>query len=115
MGKKRKSIVLTRTESRKKFCGQPSPLDTTEPPTLRQVIQYSYFLKNGNPDIKDYDISKVIAKDVIQIWRSVNPRLPLYADYYIGKNIDKACFQKTKKINRKTLSTVQQQNFLGKL
>jgi hypothetical protein len=41
----------------------------------------------------------------------VNPRLPLYDDYYIVKKIDKACFQKTKKINRKTLSTVQQQNF----
>lgn len=111
MVKKRKSTVLTRTESSKKFCGQPSPLNTTEPPTLRQVIQYSYFVKNSNPDLNDYDVSKLIAKDVIEVWRSVNPRLPLYDEYYIVKKVDKACFQKTKKINWKTLSTAQQQNF----
>ena len=85
MGRKRKSSVLTRTEIGKKFCGKASPLDTTEPPTMRQIIQYSYYVKNSNPELKNYDISKLITKDIIQIWRSMNPRLPLYEEYYIIK------------------------------
>ncbi|KAK6178315.1 hypothetical protein SNE40_013114 [Patella caerulea] len=114
MGKKRKSTV-TRQESAKKFCGLPTPLDKTEPPTLRQVIQYSYFVKNSQPGIKNYDISKMIAKVLIEIWRSVNPRLPLYDEYYIVKKVDKSCFKKAKEINRKSLSSLHEQNLEEKL
>src|SRR5881296_1009553 len=110
MDKKRKSVVLTRSDSAKKFCGQPSPLDKTESPTLRQVIQYSYFLLNSHPDLKDYDIAKIIARDVIDIWQAVNPRLPLYEEYYVTKLVDKMCFKKAKEINRKSLSKVKEQN-----
>ena len=35
--------VSTRSKGAIKFSGVPSPLDTTEPPTCRQIIQYSYF------------------------------------------------------------------------
>ena len=53
-----KPKVSTPSDSTSKSGGQPSPLDKTERPTLRQVIQYSYFPKNSHPD---YDIAKVIA------------------------------------------------------
>ena len=106
MGRKRKNIA-TRSIHEKKFCGMPSPLEKTEPPTTRQVIQYSYFLKNSQPCLKEYDIAKVIADDVIEIWKAVNPRLPLYDKYYIVKLVNKACFKKAKKINWKSLASAQ--------
>jgi hypothetical protein len=46
--------------------------------------------------LKDYDIAKMIATDVIEIWQAVNPQLPLYKEYYIVKLIDKVCFKKSK-------------------
>ena len=55
---KRKATMVTRGVCAKRFCGQPSPLDKTEPPTLRQVIQYRNFLQNSYPDRKGYDIVK---------------------------------------------------------
>lgn len=89
MSRKRKSSVMTGSDSAKKFCGKPSPLDKTEPPTLRQIIQYSYFFKNAHPGTKEYDIAKLIAKDVIEIWKAVNPRLPLHDEYYVVKLTNK--------------------------
>lgn len=115
MGRKRNSALVTRSDSAKKFGGNPSPLDKTEPPTLRQVIQYSYFLQNSHPHLKDYDISKIISKDLIEIWQAVNPRLPLYEKYYVIKLIDRFCFKKAKQLNRKSLSTIQEQNIEEKL
>ena len=35
--------VSTRSKGAIKFSGLPSPLDKTEPPTLRQIIKYTYF------------------------------------------------------------------------
>src|SRR5215469_184657 len=104
MNTNRKTTVITRSNSEKKFGGQPSALNETESPTLRQVIQYSYFLQNTNPKLKDYDISKIIAKDVMKIWNSVNPRLLLHDEYYVLKIVDRMCFKKAKEINRKYLS-----------
>jgi len=115
MNTNRKTTVITRSNSEKKFGGQPSALNETEPPTLRQVIQYSYFLQNTNPKLKDYDISKIIAKDVMKIWNSVNPRLPLHDEYYVVKIVDRMCFKKAKEINRKYLSAIQVQNMEEKL
>ena len=115
MNRKRKPTVLTRSDSGKKFGGQPSPLNETDPPCLRQVIQYSYFLQNSHPDLKDYDIAKIITKDVIKIWKSVNPRLLLYEEYYVVKLVDRVCFKKAKDINRKRLSKLQEQNLEEKL
>ena len=35
--------VSTQSKGAIKFSGLPSPLDKTEPPTCRQIIQYSFF------------------------------------------------------------------------
>ena len=43
--------VSTRSKGAIKFSGLPSPLDKTEPPTLCQIIQYSYFLMNTYPHL----------------------------------------------------------------
>ena len=69
--------VSTRSKSVIKFLGLSSPLDKSEPPTCRQIIQYSYFLMNTYPYLSFFGISKLIAKDVIDIWKAVNPHLPL--------------------------------------
>ena len=65
--------VSTRNNGAIKFSGLPSPLDKT----CRQIIQYSYFLMNTYPHLSCLGISKLIAKDVIYIWKDVNPHLPL--------------------------------------
>lgn len=96
------SRVSNRGVSSKKFSGLPCPLDKTEPPTLRKVIQYSYFLANSNPRMRTYDISKLIAKEIISIWQAANPRLPLLREYYIGQKVDRLCFKAAKQINRKS-------------
>ena len=69
--------VSTRSKGAIKFSGLPSPLNKTEPRASQQIIQYSYFLMNNYPHLSCLGISKLIAKDVIDIWKAVNPRLPL--------------------------------------
>ena len=66
MGKRGKlsSSCLTLLSGAKQFCGQPKPLDRTEPPTLRQIIQYSYYVENSLPHIKRFDVSNLIAEEV---------------------------------------------------
>lgn len=113
MGRKRKPSV-TRRDCERKFGGQPSPLNITEPPTTRQIIQYGYFLQNSVPDMKDYDMAKRIASEVILIWKGVNPRLPLYSQYYVVKLVDKA-FKQAKEINRNSLSAAKKQNLEAKV
>ena len=44
--KKKITGVQTRLQGETKFGGPPAPLDLTEPPTYRQLIQYMYSLKN---------------------------------------------------------------------
>ena len=39
------------------------------------LVKYSYFLQNSQPDAKDYEIAKQIAKDFIEIWKAVIPTL----------------------------------------
>ena len=65
MSVKARCSVLTHGLQR--FAGPPCPLDKTEPPTLQQVIQFSYFLENSYPHLKNYEISKLIAKEIISI------------------------------------------------
>ena len=48
------SAVSAQSNDAKKIFGPPSPLDKTEPPIYRQVIQYSYFLVNCYPQLKDF-------------------------------------------------------------
>ena len=44
-----KSALSTRSKNVMKFSGPPSPLNKTEPPIYRQIIQYSYYLINTYP------------------------------------------------------------------
>ena len=62
--------VSTQSKGAIKFSGLSSPLDKTEPPTCRQIIQYSYVLMNTYPHLSCFGISKLIAKDVIDICQS---------------------------------------------
>ena len=99
--------VSTRNKGAIKFSGLPSPLDKTEPPTLRQIIQYSYFLMNTYPHLSCLGISKLIAKDVINIWKAVNSRLPLLKEINVVNKVKILCFQKAKQISRKHLPAAQ--------
>ena len=78
-------------------------------------MHYSYYPKNSHHDVKDYDIAKIIARDVIDIWQSVNPRLPLYNEYYIMKLINKHCFKQSKALNLKSLCAANEHNLEEKL
>ena len=73
-----KSALSTRSKNLIKFSGQPSPLNKTEPPIYQQIIPYSYYLMNTYPHLSSFAISKLIAKEVIDIWKVVNPRLPFF-------------------------------------
>ena len=107
--------VSTRSKGVIKFSGLPSPFDKTEPPTLRQIIQNSYFLMNTYPHRSCFGISKLIAKEVIDIWKVVNPRLPLLKEISVVNKVKVLCFQKAKQINRKHLPAVQTKFWKEKL
>ena len=99
--------VSTRNKGAIKFSGLPSPLDKTETGTCRQITQYSYFLMNTYPHLSCLGISKLIAKDVIDIWKAVNPRLPLLKEISVVNKVKILCFQKAKQISRKHLPAAQ--------
>ena len=75
--------------------------------TCRQIIQYSYVLMNTYHHLSCLGISKLIAKDVIDIWKAVNPRLPLLKEISVVNKLKILCFQKAKQISRKHLPTAQ--------
>ena len=52
-------------------------------------------------------ISKLIAKDMIDIWKAVNPQLPLLKEIRVVNKVKILCFQKAKQINRKHLPAAQ--------
>ena len=56
--KKKITGVQTRLQGETKFGGPPAPLDLSEPPTYRQLIQYMYSLKNSGKD-EDEIVTKV--------------------------------------------------------
>ena len=107
--------VSTRSKGAIKFSGLPSPLDKTEPPTCQKIIQYSYFLMNTYPYPSCFGISKLIAKDVIDIWKAVNPLLPLLKEISVVNKVKVLCFQKAKQINRKHLPAAQTKFWKEKL
>ena len=45
--RKKRASTVTRGESAKRLFCTLSPLDTTEPPTVRQIIAHLYFLRNA--------------------------------------------------------------------
>ena len=93
-----KSAFSTRSKNVMKFSGPPSPLDKTEPPIYQQIIQYSYYLINTYTHLSNFAISKLIAKEVMDIWKAVNPRLPLSNEITILKKVNILCFKKAKQI-----------------
>lgn len=113
VGKQNK--ISTRSGDTNKFAGPPSMLDKTEPPTYRQVIQHSYFLENIHPTSSKFALSKLIAGDIIDIWKAVNPRLPLLTELYIVNKLQNICFKKVKQINRKSLSSIAKNSMIRKL
>ena len=68
---------------------------------LVDIIQYSYFLMNTYHNLSCLGISKLIAKDGIDIWKAVNPRLPLLKEINVVNKVKILCFQKAKQISRK--------------
>lgn len=91
MSVKAQRSILTRSSQR--FTG---------PPTLRQVIQFSYFLENNYPHLKNCEISKLIAEEITSIWQAVNPQLPLLRERYIGQKVNIFCYKRAKQIDRKS-------------
>ena len=62
---------------------------------------------NTYPHLSCFGISKLIAKDVIDIWKAINPRLPLVKEISVVNKVKILCFQKAKQINRKHLPAAQ--------
>ena len=84
----------TRHSSDLKFGGGPSPLIETEPPT--------YFQNKSNIDISSRDLSTLILGDLVNIWRTFNPRIPLLSDLSIENKIN-TTITRASEINRKSL------------
>ena len=82
---------------------------------LVDIIQYSYFLMNTYPHLSCLGISKLIGKDVIDIWKAVNPRLPLLKEISVVNKVKILCFQKAKQISRKHLPAAQTKFWKEKL
>ena len=62
-----------------------------------------------------FGISKLIAKEVIDIWKAVNPRLSLLKEIIVVNKVKILCFQKAKQINRKHLPAAQTKFWKEKL
>ena len=94
--KKKETDVKTRGQGEAKFGGLPGPLDLTEPPTNRQLIQYMYFLQNCGKEENEV-ISKVV-EDVRSIWESVNPDLSIFTKLHTTVKV-KQLFTDVKHMN----------------
>ena len=70
---------------------------------------------NTNPHHSCFGISKLIAKDLIDIWKAVNPHLPLLKEISVVNKVKILCFQKAKQINRKHLPAVKTKFWKEKL
>ena len=70
---------------------------------------------NTYPHLSCLGISKLIAKDVIDIWKAVNPRLPLLKEISVVNKVKIVCFQKAKQISRKQIPAAQTKFWKEKL
>ena len=82
---KAKAQPLTGQKSDSKYGRGPSELFKTEPSTYRQLIRYNYHLKNTDPQSSISQSCQQIKEDLMGIWQSVNPRLPLISTLSIEK------------------------------
>ncbi len=69
---KRKRIK-TRQTSSTKFGGLPSQLGAGETCTLREIIQYFYYLKYIHFNLKDSKLHNMIAESVKTVWGKILP------------------------------------------
>ena len=70
---------------------------------------------NTYPYLSCLGISKLIAKDVIDIWKAVNLRLPLLKEISVVNKVKIPCFQKAKQISRKHQPAAQTKFWKEKL
>ena len=82
---KAKTRPLTRQKSVAKYGGGPSELSKTKPSTYRQLISYYNHLKNTDPKRSISQSRQQIKEDLMGIWQSVNPRLPLLSTLSVEK------------------------------
>ena len=111
---KAKTRRLTRQTSDAKYGGGPSELSKTEPSITRQLICYYYHLKNTDPQSSISQYCQQIKEDLIGIWQSVNPRLPLISTLSIEKKI-RELLQLVKDINQKYNKAAAKRNLANKL
>ena len=70
---------------------------------------------NTYPHLSCLGISKLIAKDGINIWKAINPRLHLLKEISVVNKVKILCFQKAKQISRKHLPAGQTKFWKEKL
>ncbi len=72
-----------------KYAGAPSDLQTREPCTLREMIQCYYYVKEHNPKLTVYEISKIINGKIKHVWSLVTESLPLQPDLLVIQKIER--------------------------
>ena len=82
---------------------------------LSHELSIQLFFMNTYPHRSCFGISKLITKGVIDIWKAVNPRLPLLKEISVVNKMKILCFQKANQINRKHLPTAQTKFWKEKL
>ena len=105
-GKKR----VTRKSFSSKYAGAPSDLHSREPCTLRELINYYYYVKEQNPKLKSNETYRTIYEKVIYVWSLVSESLPLLSEKVIIHKI-KIVIEKVQNINnKKSKFTLWQKN-----
>ena len=84
-----KERLVTGKSFSSKYAGAPCDLDTREPCTLREMINYYYYIKEHNPKLKLYEICKIINEKVKHVWSLVNSSLPLQSDKTVLNKISR--------------------------
>lgn len=111
--KKKRTGPATRSklneEFSEMFAGKPekwtSCLITDLPvylPTNRVIIKHSYYLRQvHNSSLTEFNLAKVIAKDLIERWTDISIKLPIFCEKYVTKKVYRLCFQDAQNINWK--------------
>ncbi len=95
------------------YGGSPNDLHNREPCTYRELIQYFYFVKISNPNMKDFNVAEYITSKLKEVWGLVSTTLPLFPDKSITKKVWNV-MSKAKCINSRKGSTKAAKNFLEK-
>ena len=74
-----------------------------------------FFNEHLSPPLSCLGISKLLAKDVIDIWKAVNPRLPLLKEISVVNKVKILCFQKAKQIKLETSTCCPNKILEGKV